>query len=300
MSTTAIEPVIATVTVHCEISHAFEVFTAGIGAWWPVAGHSLGGRDRVADVVLEPRLGGRLYERWHDGRDAPWGDVVAWEPPERLVVTWQPNPESPGATEVEVLFEATAPATTTVRLVHRGWERLGAAAADRRSNYEADWPGVLARFVAESADPACSRAYARQTNQLVWSLLDLDGRDDEDDERMVHAAHASAHHWRLVGEPANHARAEWLVSHVYAVLGRAEPARHHAARSLAICEAEDIGDFDLAYAYEAVARAAAVSGDAPVAEEWRLRAIAAAAAIADPEDRAIFDADLAAGPWTRL
>jgi uncharacterized protein YndB with AHSA1/START domain len=279
-NTTGLEPITATVTVHCERGHAFDVFTNAVGSWWPVPGHSIGGQAQVADVVLEPRIGGRFFERWHDGHECTWGEVLVWEPPSRLVVSWQPNPDSPAATEVEVGFEEAGPSTTTVRLVHRGWERLGAIAAERRSNYEANWPGVLARFVGRAADPACSRAFARQTNQLVWALLGTDDRAAGDDERMVHAAHASAHHWSLVGEPVNHARAEWLVSHVYAVLGRPEPARHHAVRSLEICEASSIGDFDLAYAYEGMARAAAVAGDAVTAATWRERAVGAGTAIA--------------------
>lgn len=108
-------------------------------------------------------------------------------------------------------------------------------------------------------------------------------------------AHASLYHWRVAGGPLEEARGEWLVSHVYAVLGRAEPAGYHARRSFAICEREGFGGFELAYAYEGLARAAAVAGE-PY-EEWRATAATLGAALEDPDDRAIFEADLAAGPW---
>jgi hypothetical protein len=115
------------------------------------------------------------------------------------------------------------------------------------------------------------------------------------DPAVADAAHASLYHWRVAGGPAEEARGEWLVSHVYAVLGRGEPARHHAARSLAICSSAGLDGFDLAYAYEGMARALAASGEAP--EPWRARALEAATLVSDPEDRSIVDADLAAEPW---
>ena len=99
-----------------------------------------------AAVVLEGRLGGRLYERWHDGGEADWGRVVTWEPPQRLVLSWQPNPERPAATEVEVRFVAVEPDHTRVELEHRGWERLGARAAERRERNERGWAGLLPHF----------------------------------------------------------------------------------------------------------------------------------------------------------
>ena len=85
------------------------------------------------------------------------------------------------------------------------------------------------------------------------------------------------------------------MSRVYAVLGRAEPALHHARRSYDLCARHDLGGFDLAYAYEAMARATAVSGGDR--GDWYAKAVEAGAAIPDDEDRAIFEADLAAEPW---
>jgi hypothetical protein len=142
------------------------------------------------------------------------------------------------------------------------------------------------------------RSFAVAANQLTWRLLELgDRRTPAQSEDMVHAAHASAWHWRRVGNELNEARAEWLCSHVYAVLGRAEPAVVHAGRSLVVCEANGIGDFDLAYAHEGVARAAACAGDLETARKHVRLAEEAAEGIAEAEDRAWFDKDLAAGPW---
>ncbi len=121
----------------------------------------------------------------------------------------------------------------------------------------------------------------------VWMLLDSPARTAEDDSEMINAAHASLWHWSRpgVGEPVNRARGEWQVSRVYAAVGRAEPATLHARRCLAICEACGIGGFDLAFAHEALARSAALAGDAGARDEHLDRAREYANAIEDAEDR---------------
>jgi hypothetical protein len=125
----------------------------------------------------------------------------------------------------------------------------------------------------------------------VWALLEAVDRTQDDDDRMLHMAHASRHHWGSVGTPANLARGEWLCSRVYAVLGRAEPSLHHARRALEICEQHGIGDWDLAFAHEAIARAQSLAGDDEAARE-AVRA-ARAVVIAGDEDRELLEADLA-------
>jgi hypothetical protein len=91
----------------------------------------------------------------------------------------------------------------------------------------------------------------------------------------------------------NLARGEWLCSRVYAVLGRAEPALHHARRCVELTESNpDREDWDLAAAYEAMARAELVAGDRPAASGWEARARTALAEIAEPEDRSQIEADL--------
>jgi uncharacterized protein YndB with AHSA1/START domain len=295
--TEPIQPVVVAIDVRRGIEEAFRVFTAEIGAWWPVAAHSVE-PDKVETVVLEPRAGGRLYERWHDGGQADWGRVLAWEPPARLLLAWSPNPDRPAPTEVEVRFVAVEPDHTRVELEHRGWERLGALAAQARSSYEGGWPGVLDAF-AGAAMAVHHRAFARSLNGLVWRLLARTGRTADDDARMVDAAHASQYHWREAGGPPA-TRGEWLVSHVYAVLGRPEPALHHARRCLALADGPEVADFDTAYAAEAMARALACAGDLDQAAGWHSRATAAGATIADDEDRKIFTEDLTTGPWFGL
>jgi tetratricopeptide (TPR) repeat protein len=135
---------------------------------------------------------------------------------------------------------------------------------------------------------------AAQLFNETWRLLELQGRSEADDDRMIHAAHASRYHWGQVPSvtPAHLARGEWQISRVYAVLGRAEPALHHARRVLELCQQNGIGDWDLAFAYEALARAYAVAGDAGQAREFTDRALAAAEDIADSEDRDLVLADL--------
>jgi DNA-binding transcriptional MerR regulator len=125
----------------------------------------------------------------------------------------------------------------------------------------------------------------------VWRLMETEDRTPEQDDRMLHMAHASRYHWEQVGAPANLARGEWQCSRVYAVLGRAEPALHHARRVLAICERHGIDDWDLAYAHEALARAHAVAGDLDLTQEHARRA--RDVPIVDPDDRALLLGDLA-------
>jgi uncharacterized protein YndB with AHSA1/START domain len=293
-----VAPVVVAVDVRRGIEEAFRVFTEEIGAWWPVAAHSVE-PEQVAAVVLEGRQGGRLYERWQDGGETDWGRVLAWEPPHRLVLAWSPNPDRSIPTRVEVRFTAVEPDHTRVELEHTGWERLAEEAAQVRANYEGGWPGVLDAFAGE-AMRVHHRAFARSLNGLVWRLLAKPSRSADEDARMVDAAHASQFHWREAGGPPA-TRGEWLVSHVYAVLGRPEPALVHARRCLALAGAEPgVADFDHAYAAEAMARALACAGELDQAAAWHSRATAAGAAVADDEDRKIFTEDLATGPWFGL
>lgn len=127
----------------------------------------------------------------------------------------------------------------------------------------------------------------------VWRLMET----REDDERMLHAAHASAYHWSEAPEcePKNRARSEWQLSRVYTLLGRGEPALHHARRCLEICEEhpENIEDWDLAFAYEALARAHRVAGMNEEAAGYKQKAQELGEEISDPEDREHLDEALA-------
>jgi len=109
---------------------------------------------------------------------------------------------------------------------------------------------------------------------------------------MIHAAHASCYHWMQIGEPVHRARGEWQCSRVYAVLGQPEAALSHARKVPDICQREGIADFDLAFAYEALARASAVGGDTGEARRRAEQARAASAEIADDGDRELVLGDL--------
>ncbi|HVA32373.1 MAG TPA: hypothetical protein VMU58_14005 [Gaiellaceae bacterium] len=129
----------------------------------------------------------------------------------------------------------------------------------------------------------------------TWALLENETRTAEEDDELVHCAHASAYHWLVAGTAVNRARSEWQCSGVYTVLGRPEPALYHAQRCLAICESEPdaLEDWDLPFAYEALARAHSVAGDAVETARCLERARALGAAIAEDDERALLEADLA-------
>lgn len=147
--------------------------------------------------------------------------------------------------------------------------------------------------VAPSLDHDAQRTLAVGLFNYVWTLLEKPERTTRVGDLMIHAAHASRFLWDEIGSPVNHARGEWQVSRVYATLGRAEPALHHARRCLELCEEHGIGDFDLAYAYEAVARAHAVAGEREPAAQYAELAREAGTQIEDDGDRELFESDLA-------
>lgn len=119
------------------------------------------------------------------------------------------------------------------------------------------------------------------------------GRTRDEDDEMLHIAHASRYHWGVVGQAEHRARGEWQVSRMYTVLGRGEPAIAHAQRCLELCSQHDIGDWDLAYAYEALARAHKTAGHPAEVSEFKKLARAAGDLIAEAEDREHFEEDYA-------
>jgi len=131
----------------------------------------------------------------------------------------------------------------------------------------------------------------------VWTLIELPQRTPAQDDEMIHAAHASRSHWGEVGTKANLARGEWQVSRVYTVLGRSEPALYHAHRCLAYVEEGDgVEDWDLPFAFEALARAQAVAGDVGESLRYETLAREAGEGIADEEDRDHLLSELATLP----
>jgi uncharacterized protein YndB with AHSA1/START domain len=135
----------SSVTVALPREEAFRLFTERIGSWWPLATHSVFAEEAVT-VTMEPRVGGRLYEAAADGRTSDWGVVTAWEPVDRVTVTWHPGYEEALATLVEVTFEEAPDGGTQVDLLHTGWEVHGAEAAEQAASYQVGWVPVLAGF----------------------------------------------------------------------------------------------------------------------------------------------------------
>src|SRR5688500_13181680 len=86
-SNTDVNSVRKVVSVQAPLAVAWRVFTEQVGTWWPLATHKIG-KVNALDAVIEPRVGGRWYERGEDGTTCDWGRVLAWEPPSRLVLTW--------------------------------------------------------------------------------------------------------------------------------------------------------------------------------------------------------------------
>lgn len=130
-----------------------------------------------------------------------------------------------------------------------------------------------------------------------WALMEKAERTPEEDDELLHHVHASMYHWLRAPEcePKHRARGEWLCSRAYSVLGRAEPALHHAQRCLAICEqhADNVEDWDPAFAYEALARANGIAGKEDEARRYEETGRGLAEQIEDMEDREIVLKDYA-------
>jgi hypothetical protein len=148
---------------------------------------------------------------------------------------------------------------------------------------------------AQALDAETERRLGIDLFNKTWTLMEKTDRTREDDDEMLHCAHASAYHWLQVGTQANRARSEWQCSRVNAILGHVEPALRHARRCLELVEAspDEMEEFDLPAAYEALGRAHAVAGDTAEAQRYVELGRAATAKIADDDDRAIMEADFA-------
>ncbi len=133
------------------IEAAFATFTVGLTEWWPLDRHALAGQDAAA-IRLEAAVGGRMWESTTDGTEHTWADVLAWEPPKRVLLSWHPTRGLEGATTLEVRFESAGDGCW-LRLEHRDWEALDAGlgtglGAAMRAGYDPGWDAVLARFEA--------------------------------------------------------------------------------------------------------------------------------------------------------
>jgi uncharacterized protein YndB with AHSA1/START domain len=148
-------PVRRSLTVKASQARAFEVFAGRIGSWWPKS-HHIGAAD-IETIVIEPREGGRWFERGVDGSECDLGTVLIWSPPSRLVLGWQLTPDwrfDPELiTEVDVQFIAEGPGLTRVELEHRNLDRLGDRAEALRNQIDAPngWTAIM-QIYAEAAN----------------------------------------------------------------------------------------------------------------------------------------------------
>ena len=138
-----------------------------------------------------------------------------------------------------------------------------------------------------------------EMNIQTWNILGEKDRKDQDDIRMINYAKASFYHWKKSPkfEPVNEQRGQWMISHVYAILGRGKEALESAQKTMRLTKQHSFKDFNLAYAYEALARAHAASGNKDECNSWHKKAWEAGDLIGGVEDKKIFDGDLKAEPW---
>ncbi len=130
----------------CSPEHAFEVWTERLSAWWP-RGHSASGSPDTL-VVLEPRLGGRIFERTPDGDEIDWGEVTEWSPPQRFGYLWHIGRERAQATDVELTFVDLGDGRTRLDIVHSGWERLGDEGVAWQEANTRGWGALIPSYVA--------------------------------------------------------------------------------------------------------------------------------------------------------
>ena len=145
----------------------------------------------------------------------------------------------------------------------------------------------------QTVDPAVHRQLAVQLFNHVWTLLDKPALSAEEELEMIHAAHASRHHWGVVGTAKEWSIGEWQISRVYADLNRPEPAIYHARRAIEFAQEPGIEPFVLAYGYEALARAYAVAGDVDTARRFVAQTEEIGKKIGEPDDRQQLLDDLA-------
>jgi hypothetical protein len=146
-------PIRKSLVVKADVERAFSVFTSRMGSWWPRS-HSTGKSPQV-DVIVEPRAGGRWYERAEDGSETEWGKVLRWQPPGHVLLPWQLdgnwhyNPAC--VTEVEINFIALGAGGTRVDFEHRYLERLGDNAVAVRELLNSGWDGILDLYAQQAS-----------------------------------------------------------------------------------------------------------------------------------------------------
>jgi len=136
------------------------------------------------------------------------------------------------------------------------------------------------------------RSIAVQLFNETWDLIEKKERTSDEDLKMLEKAYASLYHWRQIGTKLNLARGYWQVSRVHAILGQGEAAYFYGVNGTELCEAESFGDFDLAFAYESLARAEKCRGNTDEMNTWLERGQTAAENIAKEDDKNYFLSEL--------
>ena len=171
LSDDSIEPVRKTRTVPLDPVEAFDLFTTRMGAWWPLASHSIA-EHNATGIRFEERIGGRVIELTEDGTGHSWADVIAWDPPHRSVVAWHPSVQPDAATILEVRFNPGPDGGTRLELEHRGWEEFGDERGNAaRTGYQSGWSIVLEPF--ETASSAATGVPGRRHDDAVEPSEDL-------------------------------------------------------------------------------------------------------------------------------
>ncbi|MDP9464706.1 MAG: SRPBCC family protein [Actinomycetota bacterium] len=248
-----------------------------------------------------------------DGRPAVDGVIEEVDPPNRLVMTWHVLYDAAMSEEppsrVEWIVEPVGEGLTRLRLEHGDLARSPLTWANVKDGWVYVLDGLKTVIeTGESLPPMTSeltpiedaagewhRAQGIECNNSTWEMIEAE-RTRENDEEMLRRAYASTYHWARAARrtPANDARGAWLLAKVQLLAGQPELSLRYADACMLLCREHGLDDFDLAYAHEARARALKGLGDeAAAAESWEM---AKSVPIADPEDQAILDGDLAVGP----
>lgn len=155
MTVVDLSPLVKTVDVRRSARDAFRIFTAEVSAWWPMATHTraknaLG--QKTTKVIIEPRVGGRVYETLADGEELEWGEVSTYEPGALFAMEWHLGRPMAQATTVTVSFIPIDAQNTRVTLTHENWQRMGEEAENLRKGYAGGWATVFEKNFKAYAD----------------------------------------------------------------------------------------------------------------------------------------------------
>jgi DNA-binding transcriptional MerR regulator len=241
------------------------------------------GLELLVPAYVEPATGYRYY---HPSQLEPARLVAALRDLEVPLAVIRGLLDAPPAEQRRRLAAHHAAIEAEIWRLQRRAHRLRHIIEDEEDELVSAGPTIM-------LDPDDERRLAAMLFNRTWELLERTDRDAGDDDEMLHTAHASRYHWGRVGQPINLARGEWQCSRVYAVLGRAEPALHHARRALELAETHQAAPFDIGCGHEALARAYRVAGEPEKVAEHLGIATALAEKVDDAEEREILLGDLA-------